>query len=104
MLKIKLFCSAGMSTSLLVNKMREVAKKRGMEVEVNAYPESKIDQETNGNDCDVALLGPQVRYLLAKAKDICEPKGIPVDVIPMQAYGTMNGEQVLDMAMAMKNV
>ena len=99
MFKIKLFCSAGMSTSLLVNKMREAAKKRGLEAEIDAYPESTIDQETS--DCDVALLGPQVRFMLGKAQEICNPKGIPVDVIAMRDYGMMNGEKVLEHALNM---
>ena len=99
MFKVKLFCSAGMSTSLLVNKMRDSAKERGLEAEIDAYPESTIDQETN--DCDVALLGPQVRFMLGKAQEICKPKGIPVDVIPMQDYGMMNGEKVLGHALKM---
>jgi PTS system cellobiose-specific IIB component len=44
-------------------------------------------------------LGPQVGYTLNKAKKICEPKGIPVDVIPMVDYGMMNGQKVLDFAL-----
>jgi PTS system cellobiose-specific IIB component len=34
-----------------------------------------------------------------KQKKICEPKGIPVDVIPMVDYGMMNGQKVLDFAL-----
>ena len=98
-MKVKLFCSAGMSTSMLVTKMQEAAKSRGLEMQINAYPEAKIDEETN--DCDVALLGPQVRFMLAKAKEICGPKGIPVEVIDMRDYGTMNGGNVLDRVLKM---
>ena len=47
---------------------------------------------------DVALLGPQVGFQLANAKKICEPKGVPVDVIPMADYGTCNGMNVLKFA------
>ena len=36
MKKILLVCSAGMSTSLLVNKMKDAAKSSGEEVEINA--------------------------------------------------------------------
>ena len=36
MKKILLVCSAGMSTSLLVNKMKDAAKECGEEVEINA--------------------------------------------------------------------
>jgi len=99
MMKIKLFCAAGMSTSMLVNKMKEVAKTRGLSVEIGAFPEATLEKEAD--DCDVALLGPQVRFMLVAAKEICEPKGIPVDVINIQDYGLMDGEKVLDMALSM---
>lgn len=38
MLKIRLFCANGMSTSLLVKKMEEAAKEKGKEVDIKAYP------------------------------------------------------------------
>ena len=40
MKKIMLVCSAGMSTSLLVTKMEQSAKKLGDEVEIFALPMS----------------------------------------------------------------
>lgn len=97
MVKIRLFCAAGMSTSLLVIKMKEVAKRKKIEVDIEAFPESQMDKHLN--NVDVALLGPQVAYTLVNAKEICKPKGIPVDVIPMVDYGMMNGEKVLDFAL-----
>ncbi|OCA98543.1 PTS sugar transporter subunit IIB [Clostridium beijerinckii] len=97
MVIIRLFCAAGMSTSLLVNKMKEAAKNKGIDVDIEAFPESQMDKNIEG--VDVALLGPQVGYTLNKAKKICEPKGIPVDVIPMVDYGMMNGPKVLDFAL-----
>ncbi len=100
MLKIKLFCSAGMSTSMLVNKMIEVAKKRDLEVEISAHSETKMIQEADG--IDIALLGPQIAYKLSEAKKVFEPLNIPVEVIPMQDYGMMNGEKVLDFAINLK--
>lgn len=96
MLKIKLFCASGMSTSVLVNKMKDAAKKKGVEVDIAAYPESQIDKYVD--DMDVALLGPQVGYRLGNAKKICEPKNVPVEVIPMVDYGMMNGQKVLELA------
>ena len=38
MKKILLVCSAGMSTSLLVTKMKEAAKQMGEEIEIQALP------------------------------------------------------------------
>ena len=96
-MKIKLFCSAGMSTSMLVSRMQDAAKAQGLDAEIDAYPEATIDKETD--DCDVALLGPQVRFMLNKAKEVCDPKGVPVGVIAMQDYGMMNGEKVLAAAL-----
>lgn len=97
MVTIRLFCAAGMSTSLLVNKMKEAAKKRGIEVDIAAFPEGQMIEHLE--NVNVALLGPQVAYTLPKAKEICNPKNIPVEVIPMVDYGMMNGEKVLDFAL-----
>lgn len=92
MFKIRLFCAAGMSTSLMVNKMKEAAEAKGLEADIAATAEANMEAETDG--IDVALLGPQIRYKLNDAKKICEPKNVPVDVIPMADYGTMNGKKV----------
>lgn len=92
--KITLFCSAGMSTSLLVNKMREEAKKGGKDYEINAYSLNEVPQY--GPDADVVLLGPQVRFALAKVKG--QLPGKPVDVIDMRAYGLMDGKAALALA------
>ena len=97
MIRISLFCSSGMSTSMVVNKMKEAAIKRGIEVDINAYPESEMSDRVD--NLDVALLGPQVKYLKGKAEEICGPKGVPVEVINPIDYGMMNGEKVLDVAL-----
>ncbi|MDB2156689.1 PTS sugar transporter subunit IIB [Clostridium butyricum] len=99
MITIKLFCASGMSTSVLVNKMKEAAKAKGVEAEIAAFPESQMDKHLES--MDVALLGPQVGYRLANAKALCGPKGIPVEVIPMVDYGMMNGAKVLDLALGL---
>ncbi len=93
---IRLFCAAGMSTSMLINKMREAAKEKGMDDDIVAYPISELEAKVD--ECDVALLGPQVGFQIEKAKSICEPKGIPVEVIPSADYGMVNGMAVLKYA------
>ena len=97
MVTIKLFCASGMSTSVLVNKMKEAAKAKGVEADIAAFPESQMDKHLES--MDVALLGPQVGYRLSNAKALCGPKGIPVEVIPMVDYGMMNGAKVLAFAL-----
>lgn len=95
--KIVLVCSAGMSTSLLVTKMKNAATKQGIEAEIIAVPEVEAKNHTSGTD--VVLLAPQVRYLLNKMKQDLTPFGIPVAVIESIHYGMMNGEAVIKQAM-----
>lgn len=99
-MKIILVCSAGMSTSMLVNKMKKSAEDRNIEADIKAVAES--DLKNNLENLDVVLIGPQVRYLEKKIKESLEPKGIKVDIIDQMAYGLMKGEKVLDQAIALK--
>ncbi len=92
-MKVAVFCCAGMSTSLLVKKVRVAAEKRGVEIDIEAYPESEMSKQ-KGLSC--ALLGPQIMYLAQKAKGIFNPQGVPCEVINSVDYGMMNGEKILD--------
>lgn len=93
MYNILLVCSAGMSTSLLVTKMKKSADDQGIEANINAVAEADLKNHIDG--VDVILLGPQVRYILKKVKAIMDPLGVPVEVINSMDYGMMNGEKVL---------
>ncbi len=88
---IVLFCTAGMSTSLLVEKMKAAALKANFECEINAYSMSKVKEY--GPNADIILLGPQIRFNLNDVKSKCP--NIPVEAIDMLDYGTLNGEKVL---------
>ena len=44
MIRIMLACAGGMSTSLLMNKMKEEADNRGLEVSVEAIGEKTLEQ------------------------------------------------------------
>ncbi len=95
--RITLFCAAGMSTSLLVSKMREEAAKNGWDYEINAY--SLTESAQQGPLADCILLGPQVRYATNKMKADFPDK--PVDSIEMRAYGMMDGKTVVAKARKM---
>lgn len=99
MRKILLVCSAGMSTSLLVEKMKKVAIERQLQLDIEAIPVAEFDSRVD--EADVVLLGPQVRYKLAACKQVADSKGKAIDVIDMMAYGMVNGAKVLDQALAM---
>ena len=56
MVRIRLFCTAGMSTSMLVSKMRKTARDKGIDVEISCYPVTSLQSQID--DADVVLLGP----------------------------------------------
>lgn len=93
MKRILLFCSAGMSTSLLVTRMQKAAQAKGLEVSISAYPEAEMNKHLD--EADVVLLGPQIRFALGRAKKLCGERGIPLDVVNSVDYGMMDGEKVL---------
>lgn len=96
---ILLVCSAGMSTSLLVTKMETAAKEAGDEVKIFALPFSETEKVLE--DVDVILLGPQVRFQKAAIEKLAKARKngpIPVAVIDMKDYGTMNGKVVYETA------
>lgn len=97
MVHILLVCSAGMSTSLLVNKMKEAASQRGIEAEIWAVADAEAANNIDKADC--MLLGPQVRFMLDKMKKLAGDK--PVEVIDMATYAIMDGSKALDQALKM---
>lgn len=99
MYKIMLCCSAGMSTSMLVRKMAEVAEKRGLEVEINAFGIAEFDEQFPRYQ--VVLLGPQVKYMLKTLSEKAATQGIPVQPIDMMDYGMQRGDKVLDYALSL---
>ena len=96
MKKILLVCSAGMSTSLLVSKMRNAAKEKGIEVEIDALPVAEAS--TVVDNVDIVLLGPQVRFQKETVEKLVKGR-IPVEVMDMRQYGMMNGEAILEDAL-----
>lgn len=93
-MKILLVCSAGMSTSLLVNKMTKAAQEQGIDAEILAH--SVADSKRFLDQVDIILLGPQVRFLKAEME---KNSKVPVQVIDMMAYGRMDGGRVLENAL-----
>lgn len=98
MKKVYLFCSAGMSTSMLAANMQQVANQRSLEIEVKAFPYDKLGEIISTQHPDCILLGPQVKYLYDQTMKEFGNAGIPIEVIDSGDYGMMNGEKVLKSA------
>lgn len=97
MKKIDLFCSAGMSTSMLAKKMQDVADAHKIAVKVEAFPSGEIDNLVETDTPDCILLGPQVRFMLDGVSEKYADR-IPVAVIDSGDYGRLDGERVLKLA------
>lgn len=96
-MKITLLCALGMSTSLLVERMKKVAEKRGIDAVIEAHSADRIDKEAESSD--VILIGPQIRYKKNELFKKAEAANVPINIIDMKAYGSTNGEEVLDQAL-----
>ncbi len=74
-INILLVCNAGMSTSLLIEKIEKAGVSQSIEAAVEARPVEDIKEYVS--DKDVILLGPQVRFKretdsgIGRRKDSC---------------------------------
>lgn len=98
MKKILLLCSAGMSTSMVVKKMRESAVKLNIEVHIEAQPVETFPDYLK--EYDLFLLGPQIRFKKDELQKMATPLGKTVEVINMLDYGMLKGEKILADALA----
>ncbi|MGD8111847.1 PTS sugar transporter subunit IIB [Vibrio sp. TRT 21S02] len=97
MKKILLCCSAGMSTSMLVQKMEQAASIQGIECKIDALSVSQFNEAIS--EYDVCLLGPQVRFQLEELKKTADEHGKNIAAISPQDYGMMKGDKVLEQAL-----
>ena len=94
-MKIMLACCLGMSTSVVVQKMKDAAKEQGKDYEIWAVDQNKIAE--NVGNFDVLLLGPQVRHILRWVTKLVGDQAV-VDVIDGPSYGRCDGAAVLKQA------
>ena len=98
MKKVYLFCSAGMSTSMLASNMQDGANQHNLPIKVAAFPHNKLEEIISEDRPDCILLGPQVKYMYEETVEQFGSQGIPIAVIDQGDYGMMNGEKVLKSA------
>lgn len=99
--KIFLCCAAGMSTSMVVDKMLKAASERNINVEIKAYSISEFEDVINSYD--ICLVAPQVSYKFNDFNTRCKEEGKKCAKIDMMLYGTLNGEEILSQALELTN-
>lgn len=91
-MKIMLVCAGGMSTGILMNKIKAYSKENNLDLTVKAYGVG--DYLDNSNLYDVILLGPQISY---KYDEIKEESKKPVYVIKPMDYALGNVESIVNL-------
>jgi len=94
MKKIRLFCAGGLTTTLLVNKMKAAALADGYDVDISAHPVLELDEK--GKTCDLIVLGPQVAYSLSDVEK--KFPGKKVMVCDLTSFGNIDGKKILEKA------
>ncbi len=92
-MRILLVCNAGMSTSLIVEKMKEYAE---TDDRIEAHPISYLSDHVL--EWDVILIGPQIRYKERQIKELCKTSGNVCGLIDMLDYGQGNGQNIYTQA------
>lgn len=100
MIKILLICSAGISTSRLVEKMLDHAKKLNVKVKIKSIGDANKAEIIP--DASIILLGPQIRYNIDEVKKASG--STPVIVMDSQDFGLLRGDLILEAALDHLNI
>lgn len=95
-MRILLACNAGMSSSILVKKIKDIAVQKGLDVVVEAKSYSEISAEKGR--WDVCMVGPQIIYAVDQIKQTLR---IPVAAVEARTYAMADGAKALEQAMKM---
>ena len=94
-IKVVLVCAAGMSSSLLEEKIRQAAAAAGKDMELRAVDATTMNMWNYEKDTmDVILVAPQVRFKKRGIIKQSEPFGVIVQDIDTIAYGMVDGEVI----------
>lgn len=93
-MRILLLCAAGMSSSLVVFKMRNKLTDEQKDWIIEAEPTENVAKVIG--DYDVVLLGPQMKHKLERLKSSYPNK--PIAVIAAEDYAKDDGSNLLKQA------
>ena len=93
MIQITLVCAGGLSTSLMVNKMKKAAELHGIETNIVAMSADEFLEEEY--QTDILLIAPQLSWREEELKGAFHNQIKWIQSIEMVDYGMMNGEKVL---------
>ena len=93
-MKVLLCCAGGLSSSILMKKMKTWADAHGEDLEIQAMGTGEaVETWQNGYEC--VLLAPQVSYRL---KQLQEEIKLPIAEVPSLDYASCNPENGMKLA------
>ncbi|MGX8851306.1 PTS sugar transporter subunit IIB [Amedibacillus sp. YH-ame10] len=92
-MKILVVCNAGMSSSILVKKIKEYAQSVNDSAEVQAVSSASISDEIG--KWDVCLVAPQIMYAVEEVKGKLR---IPTQAVDMRVYAISDGKGAYEQA------
>lgn len=98
-MKVLLMCANGLSTGMLMNKMKQWAEKKGADLEVKAVPVDECARVYQ--EYDVLLIGPQMSYKLKEVQKIAPDR--PSAVINSMDYALGNVDNIMKMVDGLVN-
>lgn len=93
-LRVLLCCGAGFSSGFLAQKTRKAAKKKQVSMTVEAKSESVVSKLVG--QFDILLIGPHYEGAMKRLKELCEPYGAKVSLIPADIYAALDGDKLVD--------
>lgn len=93
-MNILLVCGMGASTSIIVSAMKDQLSAEEKDWLIEAR--SSQDVKEIAGKYDLILLAPQVRYQKEMIESYCKPLGVAVMIMDTFAYGTCNGEKIMN--------
>lgn len=93
-MRILLVCAGGLSSSIVMKKVKKYGEEIGEDIEINAVGTTAVEEESEkGYDC--VLTAPQVRNRFAEIEKNCK---IPVAAMPPQDYAIANAKNIVALA------
>ncbi|MDY7042798.1 PTS sugar transporter subunit IIB [Virgibacillus sp. M23] len=89
-MKVLFVCSGGMSSAIVVNALKNEAKKHGQEMEVHAIGTNEVEEELK-KGWDVCMVAPQIKHRFNQVKKHADEHNVPCGPIPPQAYTPLGG-------------
>ncbi|MGX8833035.1 PTS sugar transporter subunit IIB [Amedibacillus sp. YH-ame6] len=100
-MKIVLCCAGGFSTTMLMDSMKKTIKEskalNAEDFNIMAIPVDVLQSEVE--DTDVLVIGPQIAHRLEYIKPMIDPFQIPYVIVDQDTYGKMDGATVVKMAL-----